>query len=328
MRHPADFDLTNQPRNRHGYDPNQPRVPKGHHDGGQWTDGKDRQLSKLRLAFNDRDPSVRTSPPQFPSPSQPPRIPSPPLQPPAPNSPPQPWIPSRPSTLPRGGPLWGLLAGWLSRSESEILKRYNQFSEYNNGDLQAVLILGREFGRDPATGQFRLTDARMLTREEIDKLCDGGVEALQKIVDKAVEDAEPYRDQLSGSQYGTNIHSWVENAIKDPRSKFKGIVRDKGFKAEISFVKKIDEDGPPTYEEGDRGEKGSIRLDVLQPIIRKRTVCVHDLKTLRKGLSTARIRELGSRIFNNDEYRNKIDRVIVTESRPSDGWRMGRRPKP
>jgi hypothetical protein len=33
------------------YNPNQPRVPAGRHDGGQWTDGKDRQLWKLQLAF-------------------------------------------------------------------------------------------------------------------------------------------------------------------------------------------------------------------------------------------------------------------------------------
>jgi hypothetical protein len=33
------------------YDPNQPRVPAGRQDGGQWTDGKDRQLWKLQTAF-------------------------------------------------------------------------------------------------------------------------------------------------------------------------------------------------------------------------------------------------------------------------------------
>jgi hypothetical protein len=33
------------------YNPNQPRVPAGHHDGGEWTDGKDRQLWKLQIAL-------------------------------------------------------------------------------------------------------------------------------------------------------------------------------------------------------------------------------------------------------------------------------------
>jgi hypothetical protein len=39
------------------YNPNQPRVPAGRHDGGQWTDGKDRQLWKLQTAFARLAPS-------------------------------------------------------------------------------------------------------------------------------------------------------------------------------------------------------------------------------------------------------------------------------
>ena len=33
------------PYAHHGYDPNQPRVPKGHHAGGQWTDNTGRSES-------------------------------------------------------------------------------------------------------------------------------------------------------------------------------------------------------------------------------------------------------------------------------------------
>jgi hypothetical protein len=43
------------------YNPNQPRVPAGHHGGGQWTDGKDRQLWKLQTAFARLVPSLQTS---------------------------------------------------------------------------------------------------------------------------------------------------------------------------------------------------------------------------------------------------------------------------
>jgi hypothetical protein len=212
------------------------------------------------------------------------------------------------------------------------LHRYNQLSEYNNGERQAVLFLGRQFGRDPATGQFRLLDAQMLTREQINELCDGGVDALQRVINDAVDETKSYRDQLSGNQYGTDVHSRVEDKIKDPDPKLKDIIKDKNFIPEISFVKNneeaLDPNSRPPYKEGNRGEKGSIRLDVLQPILEKRTVCIHDLKTLRKGLSPARIRELGRRVFDSKEYHDKVDLVVVTEARPSDGWRMGRRPKP
>jgi hypothetical protein len=337
VRHPPDFDPTHRPSNH--YDPRQPRVPAGHRDGGQWTDGKERELSKLRVAFNDRDPSVRTSPPQLPSPSHQPQIPSPPLQPQTPSPPPQPRLPSRQPMGLRGGPLWGLLGALAGRSEEQLLKRYNQFSEYNNGEQQAVLFLGREFGRDPDTGQFRLMDARMLTREEANKLCNDGINTLQKIIDEAVEETKLYRDRLSNNQYGNDVHSRVEGKIKDPGKnlenpdiKLKAKLKD--IKAEFSLVKmdeeeanSIDRNNPPAYKDGKRGEKGSIRLDALQPILKRRTVCIHDLKTLRRGLSPARIKELADTVARNWDYRDVV-RIIVTEARPSDGWRMGRRPKP
>jgi hypothetical protein len=43
------------------YDPNQPRVPAGYHGGGQWADGKDRQLAKLRTAFASLNTSLQPS---------------------------------------------------------------------------------------------------------------------------------------------------------------------------------------------------------------------------------------------------------------------------
>jgi hypothetical protein len=45
-------------RGQLNYNPHQLRVPAGHHDGGQWTDGKDRQLWKLRTAFASLAPSL------------------------------------------------------------------------------------------------------------------------------------------------------------------------------------------------------------------------------------------------------------------------------
>jgi hypothetical protein len=240
VRHPGDFDFTNPPGHRDHYR-NQPRVPAGHREGGQWTDGKDRQLSKLRLAFNDRDPVARTSPPQIPSPPQTPQMPSPPLQPRAPSSSPQPRIPSRPpSRWGRGGSFGAALSALFSQrfSDSAILDRYDQLSEDNNDTQQAVLYLGRVFGRDPTTGQFRLLDAEMLTREKIDELCDGGVEALQKLIDKAVTETMLYRDRLSPSQYGTDVHSKVEHKIKFNTEDRKN---PKGFIPEISFVKMSEE---------------------------------------------------------------------------------------
>jgi hypothetical protein len=54
---PPDLGVRGLPR--HGYDPNQPRVPKGHPDGGQWTDDNrstDHALAGARFAAAERPP--------------------------------------------------------------------------------------------------------------------------------------------------------------------------------------------------------------------------------------------------------------------------------
>jgi hypothetical protein len=103
-------------RHPHHYDPNQPRVPKGHDGGGQWTDGKERELSKLRLKFAgllERFlPGSRVRPrPSLPMPPPPltlppalmprklPRKKSGPLQPAMPDRPAIPDEPTRPFDL-------------------------------------------------------------------------------------------------------------------------------------------------------------------------------------------------------------------------------------
>jgi hypothetical protein len=71
-------------RNPHDhFDRNQPRVPKGHHGGGQWTDGKERELSKLRLKFAGlltRFLSGSRARPRPSPPMPPPRLTVPPAQ--------------------------------------------------------------------------------------------------------------------------------------------------------------------------------------------------------------------------------------------------------
>jgi hypothetical protein len=333
MRHPSDFDPTNRPGNRDHYR-NQPRVPAGHRDGGQWTDGKDRQLSKLRLAFNDVDPSVRTSPPRIPH--QTPRIPSPPLQPQAPS--PQPRIPSQPpSRWGRGGAYAAFLAAlqWQRYSDATILDRYDQLSDGNNSTRQAVLFLGRGFGRDRATGQFGLVDAQWLTREEVDKICgngpDEGLKQVQEWVDEAVKKTEPDRHNLSEGQYGTEVHAKVEHMVpQNPR-----------FRAELSFI--LREDGgltplSPKAEEllknrgkfddngflsptAGRGQKGSVRPDIYQPR-NKDTVCIYDTKTGDRALTPERMEEF-VRAIEKADPKQEIKTIVVMQVRPT-GWRPRR----
>jgi hypothetical protein len=104
-------------RHPHHYDPNQPRVLKGYDGGGQWTDGKERELSKLRLKFAGplteflsrlrarprssppMPPPPLTLPPAQMAPRKLPRKDSGPLQPEMPDRPAIPDEPTRPFDL-------------------------------------------------------------------------------------------------------------------------------------------------------------------------------------------------------------------------------------
>jgi hypothetical protein len=337
VRHPGDFDFTNPPGHRDHYR-NQPRVPAGHREGGQWTDGKDRQLSKLRLAFSDLDPSVRTSPPQIPTPPQTPQIPSPPLQPRAPNSLPQPRIPSQPPSRWWWGGAFSAALAALQRqrySDATILNRYDQLSDGNNSQRQAALFLGRGFGRDRATGQFGLVDAQWLTREQVDKICgdgtDEGLKQVQAWVDEAVKKTEPDRHNLSEGPYGTEIHTKVEHMVRGNRK----------FRAEPSFILREDGGLTPlspkaralleergTFDDkgfltptADRGQKGSVRPDLDQPR-GKDTVCIYDIKTGDWGLTPERMEEF-VRAIEKADPEQEIKTIVVIQVRPT-GWRPRR----
>jgi hypothetical protein len=210
---------------------------------------------------------------------------------------------------------------------SEMLERYERLSEHNDDQQQAVLILGREFGRDPDE-QFRLLDARLLTRETIDELCKKGLKRVQEWTDEAVEGTKKYRENMLPGPYGTDVHLRVEQMINRLPKKDRKV-----FGTEKSF-EKMKEDGvaPADSEQGERtnsqthrevrrGAKESIRIDVIQRIDSK-TVCIYDMKTGRHGLSRRRFNEIVRSLAKADP---EITRIIITEVRPTDTWRPSRR---
>lgn len=61
MLHPHDHYPVHSPPSRSHYDPNQPRVPRGHPDGGQWTSGGYRPLSELAATRISKDGGPRSN---------------------------------------------------------------------------------------------------------------------------------------------------------------------------------------------------------------------------------------------------------------------------
>jgi hypothetical protein len=202
VRHPGDFDLTNPPGNRDHYR-NQPRVPAGHREGGQWTDGKDRQLSKLRLAYKGslgpasglRVP-LRT-PPNTPSPW-------------TPNTP-LPWTPNSPGWPPPGEPERPTLPD--SSLISPILALYTWLAARNSDKARAAIFIGREFQRDGLGGEFIPKPVRLLNAEQVKDQCPR-LDDVHRYTDEAAESLKLERNNLSSTQYGTKVHSYVERGIK------------------------------------------------------------------------------------------------------------------
>ena len=247
---------------RHGgrghYDPNQPRLPAGHPDGGQWTS------TGAGLAANRIDseyPKIA----QF-SPNHPPRT------------------PIRP-----GHPLVA------------ILSLFAALSARNSPNHRAIFEFNaRQFLTDPS-GALTRADVERLTRDQVGNICKR-LEDVQEDTDDAARVVR--RDggwRMSPQQFGTAVHKMIKDVING---------RDEAYlHAEVSRIKQRQADA-------DYGEKGSVRIDVLE-YAGDGTTCVYDIKTgesRRSGLSLARMRELAENALQ--AYPN-TRRIIVTEVRLS-----------
>jgi hypothetical protein len=95
----------------------------------------------------------------------------------------------------------------------------------------------------------------------------------------------------------------IQREINGPQTYPVSAPRDPNFRAEVSFIKSQTE----RY-----GKLDSIRVDVYENPGTS-TVCVHDIKTGRSGITPARALELAS---NVQHFYPGTQRVIVTEVRP------------
>jgi hypothetical protein len=119
---------------------------------------------------------------------------------------------------------------------------------------------------------------------------------VQRLTNEAAIEVEMSDPGLPAGPYGTAVHYCVKEKI------LKGGY--KNLTPEASFFKMLDE--------GVYGKKDSIRIDVYEPT-KNRTVCIYDIKTGKRGLSSNRMSEMSARVVT--KYPN-TERIIVTEVRP------------
>lgn len=191
------------PAGRHGhYNPNQPRVPAGNSDGGQWT-------GRGEGSTHARSDSEQLQLARFPLPDTPPI-----------------HAPVRPSQPPVRPNLPGLLG---------VLSLFAVLSARNAPGNRAILEFNaREFLRDPYAA-LDPTNVKQLTRQEVENVCKK-LDDIQDRTDRIASAVQANSPSLNAQQYGTAVHTHLAHEINEPRRPDGG-PKDPNYRAEVSYWK-------------------------------------------------------------------------------------------
>jgi hypothetical protein len=279
----SDGDDANQAPGQSGafpphYNPNQPRVPAGHHGGGQWTRGGfGHNDPVVRLAFDDRTDPLR-------------RIDSPPL---APTQPPR--------TVPKPQlriklPVWGAIAAAIGALLGQ-----------KDPDQQPVLVFRANDNVRDSQGVWRVADLKNANQDDIKEICGDQIEDLQGLLDKVVKTVESEGGNLAPDSFGMRAHQLmkkeVDKLIKD--------LEDLDVKTEFLITR--DKDGKLQIMDDKNNPKGSLRSD-LGHFKGTDTVCITDYKFGDKGLEKAKIDKILKTI---KELFPNVTRIFITEAKPT-----------
>jgi len=257
------------------YDPNQPRVPAGHQDGGKWTGGAFGDRNILHSPFSDhgrlldaehvrrygdqreRDVRLALLETQKPPIRQLPSSPSPRV------------VVSPKFMFPR------LPIPYIGAA----ISLFSLLSQFNDDEQQAIIAFrSREFTR-PGEGPFDLEGVRVLTSEkEVEDICGEGFKKVRDLVNEAYDKVKSERKNLPPDLLGTAVHTRTKQGIDDLKNqKIKGM---ENVDAELTYEKipPSDRSQPEKH-----GAKGSIRMDVRNKV-NEETVCVDEIKTGKREL--------------------------------------------
>lgn len=300
-----DFDY---PRSFHyRYNPNQPRVPRGHREGGQWTSDGYRALSELTklpppdMRGNDGDRALYTRyallqpgdipvrrtdvPALFRQTDAPGRTPvKPPVR-------PNVFI-SALRVLAPLGILWQL---------------YELLSEYNRPDQRVVLGLqAREFRRlRPDSSVFG--SVRRLNQEDTLALCPS-LKEVQELVDEAAKNLgprNPYRNSKEDAAYGNALEKEIEKLLPELNRKRKGF-----GKPPLEWKK--------TFGPGGELDKNPKEFGVKEPDLteKDKTACFYQVTSgdpSGVGLNMKMLVEN----FSQSKYAEGTDIAVVTQVKPT-----------
>jgi hypothetical protein len=343
-------DLSHVAHGRNGFDPNQPRVPAGHSDGGQWSHANGGAGDTSRFVVNSDGSAVLSEVNR--------------------SDPSIPWderhtvrladgreftvenlgltqtvydgqgVPIKQTIETDNGPelvvipefvrgrrvappiVWRRRGGgFLEPGTEALLAVFAARSLYNSRNRTAILdfraedyIRGGEGAANPA---IRVGE---LTEKEVDAVCRRHKNT-QDFLDGAVDEAHKAGDYARGpAVFGTRVHTILRDKIRERARKD----RDENYKAEVP-IEKVSEADPRlrgktlSYKEnGDDapryGGKDTQRLDVMDYDPKTKTMCMPDAKTGKARFEPKRMHQmvLGALVKFPD-----AERFIIYEMRPT-----------
>jgi len=280
------------------YDPNQPRVPAGHSDGGQWTrlgslGGGSGRSTRSAVRYASAAHSVDRPAATL----------------------------SDATRVARSSDFNTLVVAPSGRAPTpaitlqHILRWYAGAADRNAPGRWAILEFRAVEFRPDGSIDVELERATQLDRDEVNKKCKK-LGVVQRLTDKAFgkikQEFQESGKPVWGPVFGTAVHDYVANAIGE---------HDKNFRAEMTVWNDITDKPIPKGEKPKPGDKltavpGSVRLDVFERRDND-TACIYDIKTGRQRLTYARMHYLMEKV--RDAFED-VKRFIFIEVRPSE-WR-------
>jgi len=301
------------------YDPNQPRVPTGNSDGGQWTDtgGSGSGYGRARLARQRQDTYQTAIDPMTT----------------AAGTTSTNWLRSAERTwrtierefpaiaaFRRLNPIISTTTALLSALKApeleyplgEALRQYNAIAAEDDADAIPILSLrAKQFIRDEdkATGKF-WASVKEVDKETIKQFCPEYLN-IQSLADRVAFSMGPTSLYGSPQNYGNQYHL---RAAAEVLRIWRGRLRPE------LFLMAPMEGMPDEYYARDEipaRAKDTLGLDVIEPVDDE-TACIYDFKTGAKGLGPKRISDFAFSSAKSKEFMN-IKQFFIIEIRPSRG---------
>lgn len=278
------------------FHPDQPRVPAGNPDGGQWTGESGGSSGLAQPVYMRREDPLSSSMALGGGGSGG-----------VAGGGTGSGILLAPHLLREGGRSTGLLPA------EDAIAEYNRLSNQRDPSLKLVLLFRpKDWDKDDQLqpGTKAKATVELLTKNEVKKYCPE-IGIVQSLANEAVKQAGPRSDYETPWLFGTAAHTNLKNLAK---AYYPNVLTPE--ESYLKFAEEVAADENPDYL-ARYGLKNTVRIDILGPEQDNR-VCVYDFKTGRAGISVPRAIEMRNAVHKT--YDKHTD-VIIVEINFDENWK-------